>query len=64
MNAKEFNRKYSVGSRFIYLTGPAYLGGKVVRTKDIARDFEKSGAIVEISLAPFFVKLSSLKPAD
>ncbi|RLM27483.1 hypothetical protein BIY29_02255 [Brenneria alni] len=64
MNAKEFNREYAVGSRFIYLTGTAETGGKVVRTKDVARDLEKSGAVVEISLAPFFVKLSSLKPAD
>lgn len=64
MNAKEFNRKYAVGTRFIYLIGPDSLGGKVVRTKDVARDFEKSGAIVEISLAPFFVRLSSLKPTD
>lgn len=64
MKAKEFNQKYSVGSRFVYLTGPEILGGKIVRTKDVARDLEKSGAIVEISLAPFFVRLYSLKPAD
>lgn len=64
MNAEEFNKKYSVGSPFVYLTGPEILGGKIVRTKGVAQDFEKSGSIVEINLEPFFVKLSSLRTID
>ncbi|MEC5319281.1 hypothetical protein VSX61_10060 [Brenneria populi subsp. brevivirga] len=63
MNAVEFNKKHKVGSGFIHCAHPALRGGRIVKTVDVARDFN-CGAIVEINLEPYFVKINTLKPAS
>ncbi|WP_038914135.1 hypothetical protein [Dickeya zeae] len=59
MNAGEFNKKYPIGAAF-YHAQPALRGRRMVKTVDIARDFN-CGAIVEINLEPYFVKIDTLK---
>ncbi|MBG6246728.1 hypothetical protein CS369_22110 [Candidatus Symbiopectobacterium sp. 'North America'] len=63
MNAVEFNKKHEIGESFIHHAHPALRGGHVVKTVDIARDFN-CGAIVEINQEPYFVKINTLKPAS
>lgn len=60
MNAKEFNRKYEVGTCFIRQSHQA--SGPVVRTVGKANDF-KCGVIVEINVIPYFVRIDTLIPA-
>ncbi|EMU8493978.1 hypothetical protein AAA510_002126 [Salmonella enterica] len=62
MNAKEFNRKYQVGTRFIHRSYRDLPDNRVVRTRGIAREF-KCGVIVEINLEPYFVRINTLTPA-
>ncbi|EEK2576267.1 hypothetical protein Y614_14810 [Salmonella enterica subsp. enterica serovar Montevideo] len=62
MNAKEFNRKYKVGSCFIHRPHREFPCDRVVRTVDVANDF-KCGVIVEINLEPYFVRINTLAPA-
>lgn len=61
VNAIEFNKKYKVGAAFHH-SYPALRGSRMVKTVGIARDFD-CGAIVEINLEPYFVKINTLKPA-
>lgn len=60
MNAKEFNRRYPVGTKFMHIPDPVLRGGRVVSTTEPARDF-KCGCIVEINVEPYFVKVETLK---
>ncbi|EBW6359731.1 hypothetical protein DPU24_02540 [Salmonella enterica subsp. enterica serovar Oranienburg] len=60
MNAKEFNRKYEVGAHFIRQTNREF--GPVVRTVGKANEF-RCGAIVEINVIPYFVRINTLTPA-
>ncbi|WP_202629057.1 hypothetical protein [Serratia fonticola] len=60
INAKDFNAKYEIGRAFIYQPHAALRGGPVVKTVAIARDFKKSGTVVEINKEPFFVKVTTL----
>ncbi|MCX8957197.1 hypothetical protein EHW65_07915 [Erwinia psidii] len=62
MRAKEFNRKYPVGTHFIYQPCAALRGGPVVKTRDVARDLTSS-TIVEISAEPYYANIKSLTPA-
>ncbi|MCR9031266.1 hypothetical protein [Citrobacter amalonaticus] len=61
MKAKEFNATYKVGAAFHHAY-PALRGSRMVKTVDVARDFN-CGVIVEINLEPYFVKINTLKPA-
>jgi len=61
MNAKEFNKKYPIGSGFIYQPHPMLRGGKVVKTVAIANDFNQ-GVVVEINLEPWFANITALTP--
>ncbi|MDI3229553.1 hypothetical protein QK303_19305 [Serratia marcescens] len=61
--AKLFNQQHKIGSTFIYQPNRALRGGSVVRTVDAARDL-KSATVVEINVAPYFVNIESLTPAD
>lgn len=63
ISAKEFNQQYTVGKIFIYQPCPALRGGPLVKTVGPARDFEKSGTVVEINQAPYFVKVTALTVA-
>ena len=60
MNAKNFNKQYPVGTRFMRTAHPALRGGRVVKTVAPARDF-KCGCVVEINVEPYFVKVETLK---
>ncbi len=60
MNAKNFNKQYPVGTRFMRIAHPALRGGRVVKTVSPARDF-KCGCVVEINVEPYFVKVETLK---
>ncbi|WCG83781.1 hypothetical protein [Pectobacterium sp. A5351] len=62
MNAGEFNKKHKVGAAFFH-RAPPLRAGRMVKTVDIARDFN-CGAIVEINLESYFVKINTLKPAS
>ncbi|ECA0400615.1 hypothetical protein EIL26_01715 [Salmonella enterica subsp. enterica serovar Newport] len=62
MDAKEFNRKYEVGSHFIHRPHREFPCDRAVRTVDVANDF-KCGVIVEINLEPYFVRINTLTPA-
>lgn len=62
MKAKEFNAKHKVGTAFFHAY-PALRGSRMVKTVDIARDFN-CGVIVEINLEPYFVRINTLKPAS
>ncbi|EBH1518533.1 hypothetical protein CBX60_22460 [Salmonella enterica subsp. enterica serovar Pensacola] len=62
MDAKEFNRKYKVGSHFIHRPHREFLCDRAVRTVDVANEF-KCGVIVEINLEPYFVRINTLTPA-
>ncbi|AGR57648.1 hypothetical protein FOI36_18075 [Salmonella enterica] len=60
MKAKEFNRRYPVGTKFMHIPEPVLRGARVVSTTEPARDF-KCGCIVEINVEPYFVKVETLK---
>ncbi|MFX2607040.1 hypothetical protein V6282_00170 [Enterobacter mori] len=60
MNAEAFNKCWPVGTTFTHIAHPALRGGRVVKTVDRANDF-KCGCIVEINVAPYFVKVETLK---
>lgn len=62
MDAKEFNRKYEVGTCFIHQPHRALRSGPVVRTVGVANEF-KCGVIVEINVEPYFVRINTLIPA-
>ncbi|QBH95968.1 hypothetical protein EKN56_05860 [Limnobaculum zhutongyuii] len=62
MAAQEFNKKYPVGSGFIYQPNKILRGGRAVRTLDIARDLTDS-TVVEINCEPHWVKIETLTPA-
>ncbi|WP_236305257.1 hypothetical protein [Escherichia coli] len=62
MNAKNFNKQYPVGTRFMHIAHQAVRGGRVVKTVAPARDF-KCGCVVEINVEPYFVKVETLKAA-
>lgn len=62
MTAEQFNKLYPVGTLFIEQSKHDLVNGRAVKTVAKAGDF-KCGAIVEISLMPYFVKIDSLKPA-
>lgn len=62
MDAKEFNRKYKVGSHFIHRPHREFPFDRAVRTVDVANEF-KCGVIVEINLEPYFVRINTLTPA-
>ncbi|WP_163304459.1 hypothetical protein [Enterobacter ludwigii] len=62
MRAKEFNRRYAVGSRFIFQPSKTMRGGKVIKTIGVARDL-KSATVVEINVEPYFANINSLTPA-
>lgn len=63
INASEFNKKYKVGSMFIYQSCPILRGGQIVKTVGPARDFKVSGTVVEINQEPYFVKVTALTAA-
>ncbi|MBH3104265.1 hypothetical protein I5R01_14585 [Serratia marcescens] len=63
MSAKEFNRKHEIGTVFIYQSEPEVCFRLLVKTQGPARDFEKSGTVVEINKAPYFVKVTALTAA-
>lgn len=63
ISAKAFNQQYAIGRMFIYQSCPALRGGPVVKTLGPARDFEKSGTVVEINKEPYFVKVTALTAA-
>ncbi|HDO7098926.1 hypothetical protein [Klebsiella pneumoniae] len=60
VSAGEFNKRYQVGQVFIHQPVAALRGGNVVKTVGPARDFKKSGAVVEINNEPYFVKVAAL----
>ncbi|HCK2811815.1 TPA: hypothetical protein NZA58_005062 [Escherichia coli] len=60
MNAKNFNKLYPLGTRFMHIAHQAVRGGRVVKTVAPARDF-KCGCVVEINVEPYFVKVETLK---
>lgn len=62
MDAKEFNRKYKVGSHFIHRPHREFSCDRAVRTVGVANEF-KCGVIVEINLKPYFVRINTLTPA-
>ncbi|HFK1324327.1 TPA: hypothetical protein ACF2W9_003677 [Escherichia coli] len=62
MNAKNFNKLYPPGTRFMRIAHQAVRGGRVVKTVAPARDF-KCGCVVEINVEPYFVKVETLKAA-
>lgn len=62
MDAKEFNRKYKVGSHFIHRPHREFSCDRAVRTVGVANEF-KCGVIVEINLEPYFVRINTLTPA-
>lgn len=62
MDAKEFNRKYKVGSHFIHRPRREFPCDRAVRTVDVANEF-KCGVVVEINLKPYFVRINTLTPA-
>ncbi|HHH5768295.1 TPA: hypothetical protein ACP2HE_000859 [Escherichia coli] len=62
MNAKNFNKQYPVGTRFMHTAHQAVRGGLAVKTVAPARDF-KCGCVVEINVEPYFVKVETLKAA-
>ncbi|MEQ9889051.1 hypothetical protein ABRP55_21255 [Pectobacterium zantedeschiae] len=62
MNAGEFNKKHKVGTAFFH-RAPTLQGSRMVKTVDIARDFN-CGAIVEINLEPYFVRINRLIPLE
>lgn len=61
MNAKEFNREYKVGTCFIYHPHRDSPCDYVVKTVDVAREFNY-GVIVEINVEPYFVRINTLIP--
>lgn len=61
MTAAEFNKRYPVGSVFIYQPNKALRGGRAVRTTAPANQF-KQGAIVEINVEPCFARIDALTP--
>jgi len=61
MKATEFNNTWSIGDIFSLQRGEVTQARILVKTTDIARDFE-CGCIVEIDKAPYFVKVGSLTP--
>ncbi|HEJ7947203.1 TPA: hypothetical protein SMI10_003458 [Serratia liquefaciens] len=63
MSAKEFNRKHKAGTVFIYQPEPEVCFRLLVKILGPARDFEKSGTVVEINRAPYFVKVTALTAA-
>lgn len=62
MNAKNFNKLYPPGTRFMHIAHQAVRGGRVVKTVAPARYF-KCGCVVEINVEPYFVKVETLKAA-
>ena len=62
MNAKNFNKLYPPGTRFMHIAHQAVRGGRVVKTVAPDRDF-KCGCVVEINVEPYFVKVETLKAA-
>lgn len=62
MNAREFNRCYVVGSRFIFQSRKVGRDSKLVKTIGIARDLQ-SATVVEINVEPYFANINSLTPA-
>lgn len=63
VKAKEFNKLYPVGSGFDYQPLHYRMGGRLVRTVDLARDM-KSCTVVEINREPYFANIKSLKPTN
>lgn len=61
VSANEFNRQYKIGSVFRYQPEQEILF-VLVKTLGPARDFKKSGTVVEINKAPYFVKVTALIP--
>ncbi|HGM5299518.1 hypothetical protein [Serratia marcescens] len=61
VNASEFNRQYKIGAVFRYQPEQEILF-ILVKTLGPARDFKKSGTVVEINKAPYFVKATALIP--
>lgn len=61
VNASEFNRQYKTGAVFRYQPEQEILF-ILVKTLGPARDFKKSGTVVEINKAPYFVKVTALIP--
>jgi len=61
-SANEFNRKHKAGTVFRYqpVKEICFI---LVKTLGPARDFEKSGTVVEINRAPYFVKVTALTAA-
>ncbi|WP_154898924.1 MULTISPECIES: hypothetical protein [Serratia] len=58
-SAKEFNRKHKAGTVFSYQPDKE-ICFILVKTLGPARDFEKSGTVVEINKAPYFVRVAAL----
>lgn len=61
VSANEFNRQYKIGSVFRHQPEQEILF-VLVKTLGPARDFKKSGTVVEINKAPYFVKVTALIP--
>ncbi|WP_421415919.1 hypothetical protein ACOMDM_07270 [Serratia plymuthica] len=59
ISANEFNRKHKAGTVFSYQPAKE-ICFILVKTLGPARDFEKSGTVVEINKAPYFVRVTTL----
>lgn len=62
ISAKDFNKEFAIGSVFLCQPSKEH-GIATVKTIGPARDFEKSGTVVEINKAPYFVKVTALTAA-
>lgn len=59
LSAKQFNKRYPVGSYFIYQPNRILRGGPMVRTLSRAKD-EDNRTIVEIDSEPYYTDIDSL----
>ncbi|WP_347253484.1 hypothetical protein [Leminorella grimontii] len=63
MNAKEFNKRYSIGHMFVYESQSLSDGAKIVKMVAQAVD-SKGGPVVEINRIPYFVRCEKLKSVN
>ncbi|HFD6663169.1 hypothetical protein [Morganella morganii] len=59
LSAKQFNKRYPVGSYFIYQPNRILRGGPPARTLSRAKD-ENDRTIVEIDIEPYYTDIDSL----
>lgn len=59
LSAEQFNKRYPVGSCFIYQPSRILRGGPLARTLGWAKD-EGERVIVEIDIEPYYTDIDSL----